>query len=177
MIRTKTYIAGDWSGDKKVIDQLYFWKNNPYCDLYFQDAHELSQSNDDSKPCSIKKSLAYRLDNSKTFVLIVGEKTSSLTKGSCRWCESYDYYHSSCHAGGNVSYKSFVEFECDKALKDRLKIVVIYNGTRVIKENCIKSVQNIGTHIPAFIKKYDGTIAWNYVAIKSAIMNNIFYSF
>ena len=24
--RTKTYIAGDWTGDKKAIEKLYDWK-------------------------------------------------------------------------------------------------------------------------------------------------------
>ncbi len=28
--RTKTYIAGDWTGDKTAIVQLYKWKNSEH---------------------------------------------------------------------------------------------------------------------------------------------------
>ena len=30
MYRTKTYIAGDWTGDKDLIDQLYTWNNSEH---------------------------------------------------------------------------------------------------------------------------------------------------
>ena len=91
--RTKTYIAGDWTGDQDLISQLYSWNNRDDLRLSFTDAHELTQARDTSLPCSIKRSLAERLDASKTFVLIVGKDTDKLTKGSCRYCGSYDSYH------------------------------------------------------------------------------------
>ena len=31
--RTKTYIAGDWSGDKDAIEQIYKWKDSDYWGL------------------------------------------------------------------------------------------------------------------------------------------------
>ena len=74
--RTKTYIAADWDGDKNAVDQLYKWKNSNYWGLDFHDAHDLTQARDSSLNCSIKSSLATRLDVSKTFVLIVGNKTN-----------------------------------------------------------------------------------------------------
>ena len=67
--RTKTYIAGDWTGDKDAVDQLYKWNNSNYWGLSFHDAHEITQSADSSRNCSIKASLRARLDISKTFVL------------------------------------------------------------------------------------------------------------
>jgi len=166
--RTRTYIAGDWTGDKDLIDKLYEWNNSNYWGLHFIDAHELTQSNDSSKPCSIKKSLSIRLDASKTFVLIVGAGTKNLTKGSCRWCDSY--YNNRCYAGGNVDFRSFVDYECEKAKRDALKIVVIYNSSSVYRDKCPESLRYTGKHLAAY--HYDNSIKrWNYQDIKNAIMN------
>ena len=70
--RTRTYIAADWDGDNDAVKQLHYWNDNKYYSLSFTDAHDLQQSRDSSLNCSIKRSLAIRLDVSKTFVLIVG---------------------------------------------------------------------------------------------------------
>ena len=70
--RTKTYIAGDWTGDSNAISTLYRWKNSGYFSFDFVDAHSFTQARDTSLNCSIKKSLKERLDASKTFVLVVG---------------------------------------------------------------------------------------------------------
>ena len=67
--RTKTYIAGDWTGDSDAIEQLYKWNDSKYWSLHFIDAHDLTQAKDSSLNCSIKASLKTRLDASKTFVL------------------------------------------------------------------------------------------------------------
>mgnify|MGYP000094983320 CR=1 FL=1 len=73
--RTRTYIAGDWDHDKDAVEALYWWNESSRYGLSFSDAHELKQARDTSLNCSIKKSLAERLDASKTFILIVGEHT------------------------------------------------------------------------------------------------------
>lgn len=62
------------------------WNNDDYWSLTFTDAHELQTSNDSSLYCSIKSSLKTRMDHSKTFVLIVGDYTKSITKGGCQYC-------------------------------------------------------------------------------------------
>ena len=80
--RTKTYIAGDWTGNQDLISKLYQWNDSDRWALHFVDAHDLTQARDSSLPCSIKRSLAQRLDASKTFVLVVGSQTNALTKGS-----------------------------------------------------------------------------------------------
>lgn len=87
--RTCTYIAGDWTGDRDLIDKLKEWNNSDKLGLSYTDAHDLTQSRDSSNPCSIKQNLRKRLNVSKSFVLIVGNKTDSLTKGSCRFCDNY----------------------------------------------------------------------------------------
>lgn len=142
--RTKTYIAGDWTGDKDLIDVLYFWNNSEKWALSFVDAHELTQARDTSLPCSIKRSLWERLEASKTFVLIVGEKTNVLTKGSCQYCSNYSSFYSKCLHGMTVDYRSFIQYECQKAGRDNIKIVVLYNSTIVNKNKCPEVLRNKG---------------------------------
>lgn len=166
--RTKTYIAGDWTGDKDLIDKIYEWNKSNYWNLSFTDAHELTQARDDSLPCTVKKSLSERLNASKTFVLIVGADTRKLTKGSCKYCDSY--YNMRCYRGYSVDFRSYINYECDKARKDDLKIVVIYNYASIDREKCPEAVRYEGKHIPAYYYK-DGKRHWNYSDIKDAIMN------
>ena len=163
--RTRTYIAGDWTNDKNAIDQLYKWNNSEYWGLDFVDAHQFHQSSDKSLNCSIKDSLRDRMDTCKTFVLVVGNKTNTTTAGSCSNCNSYIGY---CVRNNAPSDKSYIQFECDKAARDGLKIVVLYNSTIVVKSNCPDSVRNIGKHIPMFIR-VGGQLRWNYSSIKEAI--------
>lgn len=169
--RTKTYIAGDWTGDKDAIDKLYQWNNSNYWSLSFTDAHDLTQSNDSSLNCTIKKSLKTRMDVSKTFVLIVGDKTNTVTAGGCQLCGSYNSWTSSCAKGYSVDYRSYIKYECDKAMEAGIKIVVLYNSITVSKSKCPESVRNTGTHIPMVYKGTDGKYYWNYNAVKDALQN------
>ncbi len=166
--RTRTYIAADWEGDKDLVEQLQKWNESDYWSLSFPDAHELTQANDTSKACSIKKSLYTRLEQSKTFVLIVGKKTASLRKGSCQYCPSY--YNGWCHRNHSISIKSFIEYECDYAVRNDLRIIVLYNMPDVEKTYCPESVRYSGKHLSAW--RYDSAdrrYYWDYQAIKKAI--------
>lgn len=176
--RTCTYIAGDWTGDFNLINKLHEWNESEYLGLSFVDVHELTQSRDTSNPCSIKQNLRKRLNVTKTFVLIVGENTNSLTKGGCRYCSHYftSYYGSSfCNSGSVIDNRSFIEYECEMALKDYIdnqikKIVVIYNGrTNPAKEKCPEILRRWGIHIGSIYYDYNGVRRWNYQLIKSAI--------
>lgn len=171
LYKTKTYIAGDWTGDKDLIDKLYEWNNNGYWTLHFTDAHELTQARDTSLYCSIKKSLKERLNASKTFILIVGNETLSLTKGSCQYCASYNSWRKKCIRGGTVDYRSYIEYECEKAYLDDLRIVVIYKNAAVQRAKCPEILRYVGIHVNGLIKGEDGKYYWNYEAIKEAIMN------
>lgn len=166
LYRTRTYIAGDWTGDADLINKLYEWNRSNYWALSFSDAHELMQARDTSLSCSIKHSLTERLNGSKTFVLIVGNNTDNLRKGGCQYCHSYNSYTYRCVRGYSVDYRSFIEFECEKAVRDDLKIVVIYNSSYVDKDKCPECVRYKGKHIPA---RTSYTHSWNYEAIKNAI--------
>jgi hypothetical protein len=137
--RTKTYITADWSGDKDAVDQLHKWNDSSRLSLSFADAHDLTSARDSSLNCSIKASLAMRLDASKTFILIVGSNTKSLRAGSCQYCGSLNSWTNTCSRGRSVDYRSYIEYECEKAVCDDLKIVVLYNATNVDKSKCPRS--------------------------------------
>ena len=166
--RTKTYIAGDWDGDKDAVEQLRKWNDSNFWSLSFTDAHDLTQARDGSLNCSIKSSLATRLDASKTFVLIVGTNTKTVKSGSCQYCDSYNSWTGSCARQYSVDLRSYVEYECAKAVRDGLKIVVLYNAASVDKSKCPDAVKNTGTHVAMCYLK-DGKYYWDYQAVKNAL--------
>lgn len=166
--RTKTYLAGDWTGDSNAIETLKEWNRNKYLTLSFVDAHDFKSARDTSLNCTIKASLKQRMDMSKTFVLIVGNETKTLRAGSCRYCNSLNSYSHYCVRGYSVDYRSYIEYECDLAIKAGIRIVVLYNSTVVDKSKCPDAVKNLGVHIP--MKRFkNGTLCWNYETISNAL--------
>lgn len=163
-LRTKAYIAGD----SDLIQRIYGWNEGSSWSLSFSDAHELAQSRDTSLPCSIKRSRKERLDASCTFVLIVGGKTSSLTAGGCRNRRSYSVY-GHCHRSGSIDHRGFIDYECEYAEKNRLRVVVIYSSCKVDREKCPSSVRYVGTHIPAQYGGGSGRCYWDIDGISRAI--------
>ena len=166
--RTKTYLAGEWSGDEDAITQLRKWNDGNFWNLSFTDAHDLTQARDTSLNCSIKKSLAARLDSSKTFVLVVGSNTKSARSGSCQYCSSYSSWLSQCNRQYSVDYKSYIEYECSKAITDGLKIVVLYNAASVNKTKCPEVIREYGNHV-AMCYLQDGKYYWDYNTVKNTI--------
>ncbi len=167
--RTRTYIAADFDNDIDAVEILHKWNGSDHWSLHFKDAHELEQSYDSSLYCSIKTSLKRRMDESKTFILIVGSKTKSITKGGCQLCGSYNSWTRSCGRGHSVDYRSYIEYECEEAVKAGIKIVVLYNRTQVDKSMCPETVKNLGTHQRMYYKDSDGKYYWDYQGVKKAI--------
>lgn len=165
--RTRTYIAADFDHDKDAVDQLHKWNDSNYWSLSFTDAHDLQTSSDSSLYCSIKSSLKMRMDHTKTFVLIVGDYTKSITKGGCQYCGSYNSHTYSCAKGYSVDYRSYIKYECDKAVEAGIKIIVLYNDTVVDKSKCPDAVKNLGYHT-AMVYYKDGKYYWDYNAVKKA---------
>ena len=166
--RTKTYLAGDWTGDKYAIDKIHFWNDSGYYSIDFVDVHEFKQSNDGSLNCSIKRSLKERMDMCKTFVLVVGQNTNSLRSGSCAYCSSYAgdiTYSAYCRRGHTIDTRSYIEYECDKAMEAGIKIVVLYNSSRVERFKCPEAVRFRGTHVAMH-----NNGRWDYQAVRDAIM-------
>ena len=148
--RRYTYIAGDWEHDKEVVDKLYEWNKSTLSPVNFSNAHEITQARDGSLKCSIKESLRKRLVESHKFILIVGKHTKSLTAGGCHFCESYNSYTRYCARGYSCDYRSFIKYECDKAMELMLDILVLYNSSQVDHSLCPDGILNYrdAWHVP-----------------------------
>ncbi len=174
MNRTKTYIAADWDGDKDAINELYKWNESDHWGLSFVNVHDFKQAKDTSFPCTIKNSLHERMNMSKVFILIVGQNTDTVTKGSCRYCSRYRSYLQCCATdlGKATDNRSFIKYECEQALKAGIRIVVLYNSLRVDKSKCPEVLRDVGSHLA--MRKlirgtYDDYKIWDYQKIKNAI--------
>ncbi|KMT21892.1 TIR domain-containing protein [Clostridium cylindrosporum] len=163
--RTRTYIAADWTDDKDAVDQLMKWNSSKHWGLTFGDAHELSQClSDDTNNCNIKKNCSQNFDHSKFFVLIVGDKTKSLRSGYCMYCKAYSY----CQYTYKTN-KSYVEYECDYAVRNNLPIIVLYNSTTIDKSKCIDSVVKVAkAHAKMVMYGTDNKLYWDYQSVKDA---------
>lgn len=166
--RTRTYIAADWDSDKDAVDQLHIWNDSKYWSLSFTDAHDLTSARDSSLNCSIKLSLKARMDASKRFVLIVGDHTKTVCAGSCSYCGSYNSYTQRCARGKAVDYRSYIEYECDKAVEAGISIVVLYKSTSVDRNKCPAAVRYRGTHARMWKYGTDGKLYWDYQSVKDA---------
>lgn len=161
-----TYIAADFDHDENAVNHLHQMKKSGK--INFFDAHQLQQSYDSSLACSIKKSLKNRLDESYKFVLIVGSHTDTVSKGGCQLCQSYNSYGKYCARGYSIDYRSFIKFECDKAVENGLRIVVLYNSTKVDRSLCPEVVRYKGTHQRMIYWGLDGKRYWDDSAISQA---------
>ena len=179
--RTRTYIAGEWIGDSDAIEQLYKWNEGDKWSFHFSDAHKNKQCYDSSLPCTIKGSLRDRMNGSKTFVLVVGNDTATVRKGSCVYSDCtnkiYDYWNSKyvCKiAGKTYSTQSFIDYECELAYKawlyDDMKIVVLYNASTVNKSKCPEILKSIGKHVSMkSYNSYRGKYEYDYQKVRAAI--------
>ena len=95
--RNKTYVAFDGDNDMWAYAYMKGWKQNDSSSFNFYDAHDLNTARDSSTEESIKRQLRERMNNSKVFVLLIGEHTKYLTK--------------------------FVKWEVEQALKKDLPII------------------------------------------------------
>lgn len=166
-MRSYTYIAADFDHDENAVKHLRWMKDNGL--INFLDAHELQQSYDSSLACSIKRSLKYRMDNSYKFVLIVGAHTDTVSKGGCQLCGSYNSYGKYCAKGYSVDYRSFIKYECDKAVEAGLQIVVLYNSKTIDRSLCPEAGRWKGIHQKMIYVGMDGKYYWDDNAIARAM--------
>lgn len=73
-----------------------------------------------------------------------------------------------CARGYHVDYRSYVEYECEKAKSDELAIVVLYNSTHVDRNRCPDCIKWSGKHAAMQYCK-NGKYYWGYQAIKEAL--------
>lgn len=122
--RNKTYVAFDADSDIRYYRLMTAWKQSDYTDFNFYNAHDLTNIWQHSSEESIKRSLRARLQNTKIFVLLVGEKTKFLHR--------------------------FVTWEIEQAQKMNLPIIVInLNGKRGIDNDRCPLIlkNNLALHV------------------------------
>lgn len=73
--KNKTYIAFDGDTDMDYYNMLKAWKANDKINFDFYNAHDLNTARDSSLTESIKNQLRIRFDNSKRFVILIGQNT------------------------------------------------------------------------------------------------------
>ena len=110
--KNKIYVAFDADNDIRYYRLMQAWKQSDYTTFNFYDAHDLNNLREGSLEVTIKNKLKKRLNNTKVFVLLIGEQTR---------------FH----------YK-FVKWEIEKALELDLPIICVnLNGLRSLdNERC-----------------------------------------
>jgi len=104
--RNKVYVAFDGDNDMQYYYLMKAWANNSSINFDFYDAHEINYSHDWAQTESIRRQLHERLENSKIFILLIGESTKRLTR--------------------------FVEYEVETAMRMNLPIICVnLNGSRI----------------------------------------------
>ena len=86
-----------------------------------------------------------------------------------RWCGSYNSCTSHCAKGYSGDYRSFIKCESDKAIEAGIKIVILYNSTKVDRSKCPDTVKRTGTHALMIYKGNDGKCYWDYQSAKDAL--------
>ena len=122
--RNKIFVSFDADTDIHYYYLMCAWKQNDHSDFNFYDAHDINSARDTSTEETIKRRLRERLNNTKIFVLLVGENT-------------------------RYSYK-FVRWEIEQAISLELPIIVVnLNGLRSVDSKlCPAIIRNeLAMHI------------------------------
>lgn len=127
--RTRTYVAFDADTDIKMYRMMQAWHANDGIEFDFNNAHDLTTIRPDSGPEAIKASLRERMNNSKIFVLLVGENTRNL--------------------------RLYVPYEIEIALKANLPIIIVnLNKNRRFDSTLCPNLiaEELAIHIPYELK-------------------------
>lgn len=122
--RNKTYVCFDGDEDIRYYRLMTVWKASGNSSFNFHDAHDLNSARDTSAEESIKRQLRERFENSKLFIVLIGEKTKGL--------------------------KKFVKWEMEVALRLGLPIVAVnIDGSRCRTDLCPPTIRDeLAIHIP-----------------------------
>ena len=102
------------------------WKENDQIAFNFQNAHEINNIRDGSSEATIKAKLRERLENTKVFVVLIGEHTQNLYK-YVRWEIEYAVQKDLAVIAVNLNkMRSRNEKLCPPILADKLAMHVSY---------------------------------------------------
>jgi len=155
--RNKTYVAFDGDNDMWAYAFMKGWNALEHVDFDFYDAHSIKElSAYASNEQYIKRILRERLENSKHFILLVGESTKNLRK--------------------------YVQWEIDLAIELNLPIIVVNlnKKNRYIHELCPVNLRNhTAVHGPFrkdYIKRAMDDFSAKYYHYRAKFNGPVWYS-
>ena len=126
--RNKVYISFDGDNDIHYYRLMQAWKQNDNTDFNFYNAHDLNTARDSSQEESIKRQLRIRFQNTKTFVILIGESTRYLYK-FVRWEMEQALALDLPIIGVNLNGLRYQDSEkCPPIIRDELAIYISYNA-------------------------------------------------
>lgn len=125
--RNKIYVSMDADNDLKYYYLMKAWKQNDNTDFDFNDAHDINNILDKSED-SIKAGLRKRFQNTKVFVLLVGDHTRYLYK-YVRWeIEEAIKREIPCIVVNINGKRSMDDEKCPPIIKNELAVHVSFNA-------------------------------------------------
>ncbi len=125
--RNKTYVAFDADNDIRCYRMMQAWKASDNVSFDFHDAHDLNNLLTTSNEQTIKRKLKERLNNTKLFILLVGEKTKNLHK-FVRWEQEQALNLDIPIVVVNLNKKRKIDNErCPAIMRNELAIHVSYH--------------------------------------------------
>jgi hypothetical protein len=126
--RNKVFISFDGDNDIHYYRLMKAWKQNDKTDFSFNDAHDIKQARDTSLEETIKRSLRDRLNNSRVFVILIGERTRYLTK-FVRWEMEQAIFIGLPIIGVNLNgLRQQDSDRCPPIIKDELAVYISFNA-------------------------------------------------
>lgn len=126
--RNKTYVAFDADSDINYYRLMKAWKQSDYSTFAFYDAHDLNNLRNWSNENTIKQRLKERLNNTKIFILLIGESTRFHYK-FVRWEIEQAIKMNLPIVGVNLNGQRSIDTErCPPILKKELAIYVSFNS-------------------------------------------------
>lgn len=126
--RNKTYVCFDGDNDIHYYRLMCAWKQNDGIDFNFYNAHDLNNAKDTSTEETIKRKLRERLNNSKVFVVLIGEKTRYLQK-FVRWEMEQALSMDLPIIGINLNGLRSLDAErCPPVIREQLAVYICFNA-------------------------------------------------
>jgi sugar-specific transcriptional regulator TrmB len=97
--RNKTYVGFDADTDMHYYRLMQAWKASKHIDFNFYNVHDINPNPNLTSEVTIKRQLRERFENTKNFVLLVGENTKNLYR--------------------------YVRWEIEEAIERKLPIIVV----------------------------------------------------
>lgn len=126
--RNKTYVCFDGDTDIHYYRLMCAWKQNDGIDFNFYNAHDLNSARDTSTEETIKRKLRERINNSKVFVVLIGEKTRNLHK-FVRWEMEQALSLDLPIIGVNLNgFRRQDTERCPPIIRDQLAVYISFNA-------------------------------------------------